>query len=44
MHYVYLLRSVEHTDQTYVGYTTDLRQRLETHNAGGSIHTAKFRP
>ena len=44
MHYVYLLRSVEHPDQTYVGYTTDLRARLATHNAGEARHTSKFIP
>ncbi len=27
-----------------MGYTTDLKQRLETHNAGGSIYTAPFKP
>ena len=44
MHYVYLLRSAEYPDQTYIGYTTDLRARLATHNSGGSKHTSKFRP
>src|SRR3546814_12859125 len=33
-----------HRDQRYVGFTTDLKKRLETHNAGGSVHTAKFKP
>lgn len=28
----------------YVGYTTNLEQRLNTHNSGGSIHTSKYRP
>lgn len=44
MYYVYLLRSESHAAQTYVGYTSDLRQRLATHQAGGSLHTAKYRP
>lgn len=44
MHYVYLLRSLANREQTYVGYTADLRVRLTTHNQGGSAHTAKFRP
>jgi len=44
MHYVYMLRSVVDSDQTYVGYTADLKSRLLTHNAGGSQHTAKHRP
>ena len=44
MHYVYLLRSIKDQRQTYVGNTVNLKQRLETHNSGGSIHTADFRP
>lgn len=40
MYYVYLLRSLEFPDRTYVGYTTDLKQRFETHNTGGSVYTA----
>ena len=28
----------------YVGYTTDINERLKTHNAGGSIHTKKDKP
>lgn len=44
MYYVYLIRSIEYPSEHYVGYTEDLRQRLQTHNQGGSPHTAKFRP
>jgi putative endonuclease len=44
MFYVYIIRSETHSDQTYVGFTEDLRQRLTTHNQGGSQHTAKFIP
>ena len=36
--YVYLLRSVA-TKQTYLGWTTDLLQRLEEHNVGQSGYT-----
>ena len=43
-YYVYLIRSVNNTDTIYVGYTTNFKQRLETHNSGGSIHTKKNRP
>jgi predicted GIY-YIG superfamily endonuclease len=28
----------------YAGYTKNLEQRLETHNSGGSIYTALYRP
>ena len=27
-----------------MGYTTNLDQRIETHNSGGSLHTSKNRP
>jgi putative endonuclease len=42
--YVYILRSVNHPAQTYIGSTEDLRARLAQHNAGRSIHTKKFKP
>ena len=44
MHYVYILRSISHSTQTYVGYARDLKARLRTHNLGKSPHTSKFRP
>ncbi len=44
MFYVYLLQSEAHPNQRYVGFTTDLKSRLKTHNSGGSVHTAKFKP
>lgn len=44
MYYVYLLRSVKNPLKTYIGYTTNLNQRLETHNSGGSIYTELDRP
>ena len=43
-YYVYLLRSVEHPQEIYIGYTTNLKQRLKTHNTGGSTHTKKYKP
>jgi putative endonuclease len=44
MYHVYLIRSLKSPDHVYIGYTTDMRQRLETHNAGGSVHTALYKP
>ncbi len=44
MFYVYLLRSINFPDQTYIGYTEDLKARLRAHNAGQSKRTAKFSP
>jgi len=44
MFYVYILRSESQSEQTYIGFTANLKQRFETHNQGGSPHTAKFAP
>jgi predicted GIY-YIG superfamily endonuclease len=41
---VYILRSIAHPDQTYIGSTSDLKKRLAEHNSGKSIHTNKFKP
>ena len=32
MFYVYLLRSIPNPDQTYIGFTEDLKTRLNAHN------------
>lgn len=44
MYYVYLLKSIKDSSKTYIGFTTNIEQRLETHNSGGSIHTRQYRP
>jgi len=44
MYYVYMLRSIPNPDQTYVGFTEDLKTRLTSHNQGQSPHTAKHKP
>jgi len=44
MRYVYILESLNHPGLHYTGMTDDLRVRLQKHNAGGSRHTAKYRP
>ena len=41
---VYLLQSVNHPNQRYVGLTSDVEARLADHNAGKSPHTSKYRP
>ncbi len=41
---VYIIRSKSNPEQRYIGLTENLKARLQNHNAGGSIHTAKFRP
>ena len=44
MHYVYILQSERDEQRHYTGLTDDLRKRLETHNAGHVLHTAKWKP
>lgn len=44
MYYVYLIKSTTYPEMLYVGYTLDVKRRIEVHNAGGSIHTAKYKP
>ena len=44
MKYVYLLQSISHPHERYVGITSDFPKRLKQHNSGQSPHTAKHRP
>jgi len=44
MKWVYLLESLPHPTQQYVGLTDNVSKRLAAHNAGQSSHTAKYKP
>ena len=44
MFYVYLIKSISHPEQKYIGMTDDLPQRLDQHNSGLSYHTSKYKP
>ncbi len=44
MYYVYLLKSISNPNQTDMGFTEDLKNRLKAHNYGQSSHTAKYKP
>jgi putative endonuclease len=44
MKYVYLLESISHPGNRYIGLTSDLEKRLKEHNSGKSPHTAEFLP
>lgn len=44
MFYTYVIESLTHPTQRYIGHTEDLRQRLAAHNAGQCKHTSKFVP
>ena len=42
-YYVYLLQSLKN-QSLYIGYTTDLKKRLEYHNHGRNISTKSYMP
>ena len=44
MYYTYILKSIPHPSQIYIGFTANLKQRLIDHNSGKSPHTNKFKP
>lgn len=44
MHYVYLMKSVNHPDTSWVDTTSDVRRRMELHNAGQVAETRKSAP
>jgi len=44
MHYTYILESISKPGERYIGHTSDLKERLERHNAGRCKHTAKLKP
>ena len=39
MYYVYLIQSISHPEQKYIGLTANLEKRMSEHNSGKSIHT-----
>ena len=39
MYFVYFLRSINNLNRTYIGCTTNLKQRLDTHNSSESVST-----
>ena len=41
---VYIIASEVFPDEHYVGVTSNLRLRLDAHNAGRSRHTSRYRP
>ncbi len=44
MYYVYYLKSKIFPDRTYIGFTSNLKQRLSDHNSGKSIYTKQYKP
>jgi putative endonuclease len=44
MRYVYLIRSISHPGQHYIGITSDPDKRLQEHNSRKSPHTSEYAP
>lgn len=44
MYYVYILQSLSFPDRYYIGFTEDLKRRVNDHNSGKSNHTNKYIP
>ena len=44
MYYVYILKSVDYLNQVYIGSSSDIKERLKSHNSGANKHTNKFKP
>jgi len=44
LRYVYILESLSAVERFYVGVTSDLKARLNKHNAGQVTHASKFAP
>jgi len=43
-YYVYILQSINHPDKYYIGFSTDVKERLKKHNEGGDKYTSKYNP
>ena len=41
---VYIIQSIKHPEKTYIGFTLDLKKRLEYHNNGNSLYTSNYTP
>ena len=39
-----MIKSIKYSNQTYIGYTNNVSNRLTAHNEGISPHTSKFKP
>ena len=44
MYIVYILRSLKDTKRHYIGFTTDLKERLKAHNNKQSTYSSIYAP
>ena len=43
-YYVYILQSISVAEKFYIGFTTDLKNRIIKHNNGEVPHSSKYKP
>ena len=43
-YYVYILQSESYDEKYYLGFTTDIKRRLQKHNNGEVSYTSKYKP
>jgi len=44
MYYIYFIQSIKFPENNYVGYTQNLKERLNKHNLGNCGYTSKYKP
>jgi predicted GIY-YIG superfamily endonuclease len=44
MYYVYIIQSINFSKEIYIGFSSNLKERIREHNSGDSPHTKKFKP
>lgn len=44
MYHVYIIQSINFSNQIYIGCTENFDQRLSNHNYGTTHHTTKYKP
>ncbi|MEA3475665.1 MAG: GIY-YIG nuclease family protein [Candidatus Cloacimonadota bacterium] len=44
MYYTYIIESKTVPTKKYIGYTSDLKKRLNAHNSGNCKFTSKYKP
>ena len=44
MHYVYILRSINHPQRLYIGCAGDVHKRLAGHNRGDGTYSKTYAP
>ena len=44
MYFTYIIRSVSNPEKTYIGFTSNIEERLKSHNLGKTSYTKHYIP